>query len=173
LVAIGDQVYWDLLAPENGPKMGASPAAERIAGTFDRSALVLGSDNETVLKRAVEPQLIPVYGTDFRSTPVFFMQDDHDYFDNDEPPDDVNFSAAVLFPPARPRHTKPFLSGVPARSRAPAGPAMVLGRRPLRRRVGNIRHRPLRAASRDFAVRHPAHPDPCRPERRLYRSRSR
>src|SRR5262249_17043899 len=28
MVAIGDQVYWDLLAPENGPKMGASPAAE-------------------------------------------------------------------------------------------------------------------------------------------------
>src|SRR5215469_13609769 len=94
LVAIGDQVYWDLLAPENGPKMGASPAAERIAGKFDRSALVLGSDNETVLKRAVEPQLIPVYGTDFRSTPVFFMQDDHDYFDNDEATDEV-----ITFPP--------------------------------------------------------------------------
>ncbi len=94
LVAIGDQVYWDLLAPENGPKMGASPTAERIAGKFDRSALVLGSDNETVLKRAVEPQLIPVYGTDFRSTPVFFMQDDHDYFDNDEATDEV-----ITFPP--------------------------------------------------------------------------
>jgi len=94
LVAIGDQVYWDLLAPENGPKMGASPAAERIAGKFDRSALVLGSDNETVLKRAVEPQLSPVYGTDFRSTPVFFMQDDHDYFDNDEATDEV-----ITFPP--------------------------------------------------------------------------
>ena len=48
MVAIGDQVYWDLLAPENGPKMGASPEAERIAGKFDRSALVLGNDNETV-----------------------------------------------------------------------------------------------------------------------------
>src|SRR5262249_35053779 len=94
MVAIGDQVYWDLLAPENAPKMGASPAAERIAGKFDRSALVLGSDNETVLKRAVEPQLIPVYVTDFRSTPVFFMQDDHDYFDNDEATDEV-----ITFPP--------------------------------------------------------------------------
>jgi hypothetical protein len=94
MVAIGDQVYWDLLAPENGPKMGASLAAERIAGKFDRSALVLGSDNETVLKRAVEPQLIPVYGTNFRSTPVFFMQDDHDYFDNDEATDEV-----ITFPP--------------------------------------------------------------------------
>jgi hypothetical protein len=94
LVAIGDQVYWDLLAPENGPKMGGSATAERIAGKFDRSALVLGSDNETVLKRVVEPQLIPVYGTDFRSTPVFFMQDDHDYFDNDEATDEV-----ITFPP--------------------------------------------------------------------------
>jgi hypothetical protein len=94
MVAIGDQVYWDLLAPENGPKMGASPAGERIAGKFDRSALVFGSDNETVLKRAVEPQLIEVYGTDFRSTPVFFMQDDHDYFDNDEATDEV-----ITFPP--------------------------------------------------------------------------
>src|SRR6516164_634428 len=94
MVAIGDQVYWDLLAPENGPKMGASPAGERIAGKFNRSALVLGSDNETVLKRAVEPQLIEVYGTDFRSTPVFFMQDDHDYFDNDEATDEV-----ITFPP--------------------------------------------------------------------------
>src|SRR5262245_62393738 len=75
--------------------MGASPAGERIAGKFDRSALVLGSDNETVLKRAVEPQLIEVYGTDFRSTPVFFMQDDHDYFDNDEATDEV-----VTFPPS-------------------------------------------------------------------------
>jgi phosphodiesterase/alkaline phosphatase D-like protein len=38
--------------------------------------------------------LIPVYSTDFRSTPVFFMQDDHDYFDNDEATDEV-----ITFPP--------------------------------------------------------------------------
>jgi hypothetical protein len=71
MVAIDDQVYWDLLAPESGPKLGASPAAERIAGKFDRSALVLGSDSETVLKRAVEPQLISVYDPDFRSNSGF------------------------------------------------------------------------------------------------------
>jgi hypothetical protein len=56
---------------------------------------VLGSDNETVLKRAAGPQIVPVYGTDFRSTPVFFLQDDHDYFDNDEATDEV-----VTFPPS-------------------------------------------------------------------------
>src|SRR5262249_46269674 len=40
LVAIGDQVYWDLLAPQNSRNMGASPLAEKLAGKFDRSALV-------------------------------------------------------------------------------------------------------------------------------------
>src|SRR5215217_4221331 len=91
----GGHVYWDLLAPAGGPSLGASPEAIKLAGTFDRSALVLGSDNEGVLKRAAGPQITPVYGTDFRSTPVFFLQDDHDYFDNDEATDEV-----VTFPPS-------------------------------------------------------------------------
>jgi hypothetical protein len=94
VVANGDQVYWDLLAPVGGP-LFQTPEAIRLAGSFDRSAIVLGGDNETVLKRAAGPQIVPVYGTDFRSTPVFFMQDDHDYFDNDEATDDV-----VTFPPS-------------------------------------------------------------------------
>src|SRR5258708_10451953 len=81
LVAIGDQVYWDLLAPRGSRGLGASARAEQLAGKFDRSALVLGSDNETVLKRAAGPQILPDYGTDFRSIPEVFMQDDHDYFD--------------------------------------------------------------------------------------------
>ncbi|HYZ31661.1 MAG TPA: hypothetical protein VE684_05180 [Crenalkalicoccus sp.] len=93
-VANGDHVYWDLLAPRGSPQLGASPQAREIAGSFDRSAVVFGSDNETVLKRAAGPQIVPVYGTDFRSTPVFFIQDDHDYFDNDEATDE-----AVTFPP--------------------------------------------------------------------------
>jgi len=75
--------------------LGAAPEAVKAAGTFDRSATVLGSDNETVLKRAAGPQIVPVYGTDFRSTPVFFLQDDHDYFDNDEATDEI-----VTFPPS-------------------------------------------------------------------------
>jgi hypothetical protein len=95
VVANGDQVYWDLLAPVGAPMLGMHPDAVKLAGTFDRSATVLGSDNEAVLKRAAGPQIAPVYGTDFRSTPVFFLQDDHDYFDNDEATDDV-----VTFPPS-------------------------------------------------------------------------
>jgi hypothetical protein len=94
-VANGDHVYWDLLSPLTAKRQGASSEAERIAGKFDRAGVVLGADNETVLKRAVGPQIAPVYGTEFRSTPMFFIQDDHDYFDNDEVTDDL-----VTFPPS-------------------------------------------------------------------------
>ena len=95
VVANGDQVYWDLLAPVGSRLLGMRPDAVMLAGTFDRSGVVLGGDNETVLKRAAGPQIMPVYGTDFRSTPMFFMQDDHDYFDNDEATDEI-----VTFPPS-------------------------------------------------------------------------
>lgn len=94
-VANGDHVYWDLLSPGGGPRLGASEEAKRIAGTFTRSALVFGGTNETVLKLAAGPQIVPVYGADFRSTPVFFLQDDHDYFENDEATDEI-----VTFPPS-------------------------------------------------------------------------
>lgn len=95
-VANGDHVYWDLRSPLTAQRLGgASPRAREIAGgSFDRSDVVLGSENETVLKRVAGPQIVPVYGTDFRSTPVFFIQDDHDYYENDDAYDEI-----VTFPP--------------------------------------------------------------------------
>src|SRR5262245_6834725 len=56
-VANGDHVYWDLLAPLTSRRYGASPEAEKIAGKFDRAGVVLGGDNESVLKRAAGPQI--------------------------------------------------------------------------------------------------------------------
>jgi len=91
-IANGDHVYWDLHSPAAGVGRGRGNG-ERLA-SFNQSALVFGSKNETVLKLAAGPQIIPVYGTDFRSTPVFFLQDDHDYFDNDEGTDEI-----ITFPP--------------------------------------------------------------------------
>ena len=94
-VANGDHVYWDLRSPLTTRNNGASPRAREIArGAFDRADIVLGSENEAILKRAAGPQIAPVYGTDFRSTPVFFIQDDHDYYDNDDAYDEI-----VTFPP--------------------------------------------------------------------------
>jgi hypothetical protein len=93
LIANGDQVYWDLLAPKASPRLGASRAALEYA-RFDRSAPILGGANEEALLRAAGEQISPLYGTLCRSTPVFFLQDDHDHFDNDEATDEI-----VTFPP--------------------------------------------------------------------------
>src|SRR5437870_405404 len=92
-VANGDHIYWDQLAPLAGQYN--TPEAVRLAGgKFDRSGVVIGGDNESVLKRIGSAQIVSVYQMDFRSTPVFFVQDDHDYFDNDDATDDI-----VTFPP--------------------------------------------------------------------------
>ena len=46
------------------------------------------------MQRAVGPQIADLYGTMLRSLPVFFLQDDHDYFEDDAADDFV-----VTFPP--------------------------------------------------------------------------
>ena len=46
------------------------------------------------MQRAVGPQIADLYGTMLRSLPVFFLQDDHDYFEGDAAADFV-----VSFPP--------------------------------------------------------------------------
>jgi hypothetical protein len=92
-VANGDHVYWDLRSPLTAKSLGKSPAALAIAGSPDRAQAVFGTDNERFLKRSAGPQIVPVYGTDFRSTPVFFIQDDHDYYENDDAVDEI-----VTFP---------------------------------------------------------------------------
>lgn len=87
LIAIGDHVYWDLRT-RGARTQGASPAAIEYAGVFTRNIPVLGTSNEAVLLKAVGPQIADLYQTRCRSTPVFFVQDDHDYFENDEAGDD-------------------------------------------------------------------------------------
>jgi hypothetical protein len=93
VIANGDHVYWDLRA-STSRRQGASPDAVAYAGRFDFTLPVFGTANEEVLERAVGPQVAALYGTRCRSIPVFFLQDDHDYFDNDEASD-----ALVTFPP--------------------------------------------------------------------------
>jgi hypothetical protein len=90
VIANGDHVYWDL----HSPRVPPARRDNRRLESFNRSAVVFGNSNEAVLKLAAGPQIVPVYGTDFRSTPMFFLQDDHDYFDNDEAWDEI-----ITFPP--------------------------------------------------------------------------
>ena len=87
VVANGDHIYWDLHTWQ-GENAGALSANGRRSN-FDFSASVFGASNETALKAAAGPQIVPVYGTDFRSTPVFFLQDDHDHWENDAVTDEI------------------------------------------------------------------------------------
>jgi hypothetical protein len=93
VVANGDHVYWDLQS-NAGWAMGRSPWAWLSAGHFDRDAPILGGANEDVLLRAFGPQIADLYGVRFRSVPTFFLQDDHDYSENDEASDELR-----TFPP--------------------------------------------------------------------------
>ena len=144
-VANGDHVYWDLRSPLTTRNNGVSPRAREIAkGTFDRSDLVLGSENEAILKRAAGPQIAPVYGTEFRSTPVFFIQDDHDYFDNDDAYDEI-----VTFPPdgfmtamARATQSMYYPEFLPdaMRPRGLAGSSVGAGALPVSESFGTLRY---------------------------------
>ncbi len=130
LLSIGDQIYWDLRfgrASGRAP-MGSSEWAHRAVGEFRRDLSV--RDNEAVLKRAAGPQIADLYGTMLRSIPTFFVQDDHDYYENDEaippgrephgvslPPDDfmlqlARSTQALYFPEFLPDPSRPSgLSG--------------------------------------------------------------
>ncbi len=87
VVANGDHIYWDLHVWQ-GPDAGQLSAAGRESN-FDFAASVFGASNETALKAAAGPQIVPLYGCDFRSTPVFFIQDDHDHWENDTVSDEM------------------------------------------------------------------------------------
>jgi phosphodiesterase/alkaline phosphatase D-like protein len=93
VVANGDHVYWDMQS-RMGWAMGRSPVAWWRAGWFDRERPIVGTPNEQTLMRGFGPQIADLYGVRFRSVPTFFLQDDHDYGENDEASD-----ALRTFPP--------------------------------------------------------------------------
>ena len=82
-IANGDHIYWDLHTWQGEGAGELSPAGQR--SNFDFQTEVFDGSNEEALKMAADPQIVPVYGTDFRSTPVYFLQDDHDHWENDSP----------------------------------------------------------------------------------------
>ena len=135
MVAIGDHIYWDQrsISSRNKADGGVRVA---YAGAFDRTLPVLGTPNERVLKRAVGPQIAELYRTACRSVPVYFLQDDHDQFDNDEaddqlvtfPPDWFNLNAArasqwLYYPEFLPDANRP--TGLASSSAADRYPAHV------------------------------------------------
>ena len=88
LLVNGDHIYWDRDARTiSGQFQGASPAAAQILGDtpfVDTDPVEGDANNEIAVKKAFGPQIADLYGVEFRSCPVFFVQDDHDYTENDE-----------------------------------------------------------------------------------------
>ena len=132
LIAIGDHIYWDqrTVLYNRGEERGRRSREfyERI-GWLDLSQPALGTSNETSLKAAVGPQIAELYGVMLRSTPSYFVSDDHDYFENDDadpqmvtlPPDRYQVEFARF---ARNAYLPEFLPDVerpPAMSGAGAG----------------------------------------------------
>ena len=129
VIANGDHIYWDQRAwlehPNAEIRRLSREAYDRF-GYFDRVQSVIGGANEDLLKRLADPQIAELYGVRLRSTPSFFVRDDHDYFENDDatadfvtfPPDDFQIRAAnalqrLYYPEFLPDPTRPVgLSGV-------------------------------------------------------------
>ncbi|MBL8213173.1 MAG: hypothetical protein JNK87_20820 [Bryobacterales bacterium] len=91
-IANGDHIYWDLRQTGAPPRYREDLIA--ATGRFERTAPVMGTANEDVLKRVCRQQILKLYETRFRGVPSFFLQDDHDYFEND----DAN-ATMVTYPP--------------------------------------------------------------------------
>ncbi|MBX9602808.1 MAG: alkaline phosphatase D family protein, partial [Bryobacteraceae bacterium] len=92
VIANGDHVYWDLQQGDAPPPRGV--LLVDAIGRFRRDLPLFGSPNEAVLKRIVDAQITQLYQTRLQATPVFFLTDDHDYFENDDATDRM-----VTFPP--------------------------------------------------------------------------
>lgn len=87
VIANGDHIYWDqrtwLESDNPGLRALAKALFERV-GPLDRHKPAHSTGNERALQAAAEPQIGDLYGVMMRSTPGFYLNDDHDYFENDE-----------------------------------------------------------------------------------------
>lgn len=92
MISNGDHTYWDL--DQTGAPPPYTEDVVRAVGSFDRSLPVLGTENELIHQRVGEAQIRSLYGNLFREVPSFFIQDDHDYFENDDATQEM-----VTFPP--------------------------------------------------------------------------
>lgn len=92
VIGNGDHIYWDLRQTGAPPRYSDELIQER--GAFSRSLPVLGTSNEKTLTNVGDAQIGSLYGTMFQSLPVFFTQDDHDYFENDDADEEM-----VTYPP--------------------------------------------------------------------------
>ena len=135
-IAIGDHVYWDQRTQLESSREAVRERAEAWyaqRGRLNQRLPAKGTANEAVIKQAVEPQFAELYGVMLRSTPSYFVSDDHDYYENDEATDRfvtlpphayqlsfARFTRELFMPEFLPDPARPqLMSGAGAGDRAP------------------------------------------------------
>lgn len=85
VIANGDQIYFDLTTTyqEMDPEYLRTEIWEKV-GKIDTSIPMIHEANAPIFMKVCDAQIAGLYGNALRSTPVFFVTDDHDFFDNDE-----------------------------------------------------------------------------------------
>jgi phosphodiesterase/alkaline phosphatase D-like protein len=127
VISNGDHIYWDQKTLLNKPfaKFVTEKVWPDYGGALDLSVPMLHPRNRSIFLNVCDQQIPALYGTSLRSTPAFFVVDDHDYFENDEfdgelatmPPDDYGIVAAdqtqhLYYPEFLPdRNRPPWLAG--------------------------------------------------------------
>lgn len=85
VIANGDHIYWDLttsFAKINPEYMKKEMWAK--FGELDISVPMMHPKNAATFMKICDYQIAGLYGTSLRSTPSYFVTDDHDLFENDE-----------------------------------------------------------------------------------------
>jgi hypothetical protein len=86
VIANGDHLYWDQKTWLNKPfaKLVQQLSWPAFGGALDLSVPMLHPRNAAIFTRVCDYQIAGLYGTALRSTPAYFLTDDHDTFENDE-----------------------------------------------------------------------------------------
>lgn len=91
VIANGDHLYWDQKTLDNKrvPRERIAAARAAFGGELDLSLPMDHPRNAAIHQAVCDHQIAGLYGTALRSTPAWFLTDDHDMFENDEFDDQV------------------------------------------------------------------------------------
>lgn len=91
VIANGDHIYWDQKTLDNKrvPRERIAAARAAFGGELDLSVPMDHPRNAAIFQAVCDHQIAGLYGTALRSTPAWFLTDDHDMFENDEFDDQI------------------------------------------------------------------------------------
>lgn len=104
VIANGDHIYWDRQSLKKSKLTTlVQTRLDNIYGHLDLTKPMLSAANYEAFTKICDAQIADLYGCLLRSTPVYFLSDDHDLFENDEalpnlvtlPPKDYMLDGAI------------------------------------------------------------------------------